>query len=202
ERFYESELQKTVLQAPFAGQITRVDVKPGEAVSFSGIGVTKPAGVIAIMSEDPLQIEAYVPEADISKIKVGNSAAVTLDAYGSDVPFSATLASIDPAETVKDGIPTYKITLTFNDCDQRILPGMTANVDLRTAEQKAAIAIPQRAIGADETGQKTVRILTEDEQVEDRAVTTGLKSSDGKIEILEGVKENESVILFIQDETP
>ena len=50
---------------------------------------------------------------------------VTLDAYGSGVIFQARVDIIDPAETVLDGVPPYKVTLDFVSADPRIRSGMT-----------------------------------------------------------------------------
>ena len=52
-----------------------------------------------------------MPEADIAKVAIGDLASSTLDAYGSYVDFPAQVTMIDPAETVIEGVPTYKVTL-------------------------------------------------------------------------------------------
>ena len=97
----KAKLAKTLVTAPFAGVVTRMEAKVGGIASAN-----TPA--ISLMSTHTLQIESYVPEINVPLIKTGNPATVTLDAYGDDVPFAAVVISIDPAETVRDGISTYR----------------------------------------------------------------------------------------------
>jgi HlyD family secretion protein len=146
------------------------------------------------MSDVKFEIEANIPEADIAKIKISNPAKITLDAYGSNVFFEAKVVKIDPAETIIEGVATYKTTLQFSGNDERVKSGMTANIDILTAKAENVIAIPQRAVAQKENGDKIVKILKDDGVVEERKVTTGLKGSDGNIEITEGIQEGEKII--------
>ena len=134
-----SQLEKTILRAPIDGIVTVFDAKVGEIVTAGN-------PIVSLISQTKYEIIANVTEADIAKIEVKKTATVTLDAYGDDVNFPATVSKIDPGETIIEGIPTYKVTLQFLEADARIKPGMTANVDILTAERHGIIAIPQRAI--------------------------------------------------------
>ncbi len=104
------------------------------------------------------------------------------------------MVKIDPAETIIEGVATYKTTLQFSGNDERVKSGMTANIDILTAKAENVIAIPQRAVAQKENGDKIVKILKDDGVVEERKVTTGLKGSDGNIEITEGIQEGEKII--------
>ncbi len=182
----EAQLAKTFIRAPFSGKVTRSDAKIGEIVAAG-------AGQVSVMSESDFEIEANVPEADIAKIKVGAGAKVTLDAYGSDVVFEAKVGKIDPAETIIEGVTTYKITLLFSSRDERLRSGMTANVDVGGERRDKVIVIPQRAVISKDGG-KFVRVL-KDGKIEEVKVTTGLRGSDGNIEIISGISEGERIIV-------
>ena len=191
-----AQLDKTVLRSPLTGVVTQVAVEHGEIVPAN-------TPIIFVMSNAGFEIEANVPEADIAKIKLGDAAELTLDAYGSDVPFTAQVAVIDPAETVVEGVPTYRVTLHFLAPDERIKSGMTANLDIRTAERKNVVVIPQRAV-VSANGEKSVRtfVATRDgkETVVKTTVETGLRGSDGNIEITAGLAEGERVLLSAPQE--
>ena len=144
------------------------------------------------MSIGRYEMEAFVPEADIAKVKVGNKANVTLDAYGSDNFFPAEVYQIDPAETVIEGVATYRVRLRFIQEDIRIKSGMTANIDLITKEVSQVIAIPARVV-VSFAGEKTVKVLVDNKPIE-RKVILGVKGSDGMVEVLSGLKVGESVI--------
>ncbi|MFC1733316.1 efflux RND transporter periplasmic adaptor subunit [candidate division KSB1 bacterium] len=189
-RAAQAELAKTVIRAPFSGIVTRVDVEMGETVSAN-------TPVVSLISPAYFEIETFVPEADIAKIKIGDSTRVTLDAYASDLFFDANVISIDPAETILEGVSTYKVVFEFIDEEGFGKSGMTANVDVLTASREDVIAIPARSIETD-GDKKFVRILTEDDIVLESFIETGLRGSDGRVEIISGVEEWDRVILFFE----
>lgn len=182
----EADLKKTMIIAPFSGTVTDVDAKVGATLS-----ATAPA--LSLIGSD-LEIESYVPEVNVALIAVGNPAAVTLDAYGAEVTFSATVGSIDPAETLRDGVSTYRSILAFNAPDVRIRAGMTANVRVTTLHKEQVIAIPQGLVVVKD-GTKIVRITEDGKTTLERIVTTGALSSKGEIEIVSGLSDGDRVVV-------
>lgn len=183
----QAQVDKTIIKAPFAGIITRQDAKVGEIVSAQ-------ASIISLISDAEFEIEANVPEVDITKIKINDTAKVTLDAYGEDVIFQAEVFRIDPAETVIEGVPTYKVKLHFLAKDERIRSGMTANTDVLTAKKENVLYVPYRAI-SQKDGSSYVQVKNGNVIIE-KKVEVGLRGSDGNIEILSGLKEGEEVVNF------
>ncbi len=179
-------LGKTTIRAPFDGLITKVDIKEGETVSPS-------SNAISMISSAGYEIESYISESDIAKVKVGQPAQVTLDAYGKDVVFKATVSEVDPAETVIDGVSTYKTKLQFVGSDDRIRSGMTANTKIQTAEKPASVVIPQEALFL-EGGEKMVTVENEGKRVNKKVVTGGI-DTDGNIEIVSGVAIGDMIIV-------
>lgn len=182
----EAELAKTIIKSPINGLVTDIPIKLGEIVPMN-------QKAISVISGGAYQIESFVPEADISKIKIGNTADTTLDAY-SGVNFKTEVIKIDPAATIIDGVPTYKVTLKFVDQDERIRSGMTANLDILTAEKKDALTVVTRAVYTKD-GSKFVKVVGADNTTTEVKVETGLKGFDGKIEILSGLTEGDKVSL-------
>lgn len=182
----EVQLGNYVLRSPIAGIVTKRTVEAGEMVAAQ-------TPVVAVISANRFEIEANVPEADIAKLKLGQRARVTLDAYGSEVPFGVRISAIDPGETVIDGVPTYRVTFQFDESDERVRSGMTANIEVTTATRTEALVLPQRAIGMRD-GKRIVRILGEN-VIRVVQVQTGLRGVDGNVEILSGVREGERVIV-------
>jgi len=88
--------------------------------------------------------------------------------------------------------------LLFTKEDERIKPGMTANIDIVGASRQGVLAIPQRAVIQKSEG-KIVRVITK-EEIQEIGVTTGLRGSDGFIEITEGLFEGDIVITFLEGE--
>ncbi|KKT38301.1 MAG: RND family efflux transporter MFP subunit, partial [Parcubacteria group bacterium GW2011_GWA1_44_13] len=171
------ELAKYKIYAPINGTVRTMDAHVGEYANAS-------SPLISIISDTSFKIEANVPEADIAKIHVGDQAKITLDAYGSDVIFEGHVTIIDTAETIIDNVPTYKVTLAFDKNDARIKSGMTANIDIATAQKENVLSVPQRAV-INKNGQKTVVVVNDDSTNTETIVTTGLRGSNGFIEIVE-----------------
>ncbi|HRZ30293.1 MAG TPA: biotin/lipoyl-binding protein [Candidatus Paceibacterota bacterium] len=182
----EHDYENHFLHAPFAGIITRLDIKVGELVTAGQANV-------AMDGVGLFQIESFIPEVYIANLKVGNSAEVTLDAYGSTVVFSAKIISIDPAETIRDGISTYKTTLQFLAENPRIKSGMTANLLITSLEKSDTIAIPSGAIISND-GQKIVKLKI-GEEVVDQSVVLGETGALGLTEVVSGLKVGDKVIL-------
>ena len=101
---------------------------------------------------------------------------------------------VDPAETIIDGVPTYKTTLEFVEENQNIKSGLTANIDILTAEKSDVLNIPQRAI-IRTNNNKTVRILKDANEVQEVIVTTGIRGTNGNIEILDGINVGDKIII-------
>ncbi len=180
----EAQFAKTIIRSPILGIVTKQDAKRGEIASPA-------VPLVAVISDALYEIEANIPEADIAKVKIGYLARVTLDAYGSDVAFTAVITEINPAETVIDGVPTYTTKLQFKENDPRIKSGMTANTDIAGEKKEDVLFIPGRVITA-KAGVKTVTVV-EGESVREVTITTGLRGSNGNVEILSGLSEGEMV---------
>lgn len=185
----KAKIEKNIIYSPIKGIITKQAAKQGEIVAAN-------LNIISIISEAEFEIEANITEVDISKVQIGNIATVTLDAYGDDEYFEAVVVSIDPAEKMIEGIPTYKTVLQFINGADKIKSGMTADLEIMTDMRDGVIAIPQRAV-IYRNGDRIVKLLVNEEIVE-RKVSTGIRGSDGKIEILDGLNEGEMVITFME----
>lgn len=183
----QAQLRKTLVVAPFDGIVTRMDVKVGEIVSPGSSG-------IAMIGTGLFEIESFIPEVNISRLSVGNPATITLDAYGSDIIFDATVIAIDPAETLRDGVSTYKTTLRFIDEDQRIKPGMTANIRITAESKSGVIILPRSAITTSADGTKTVKVRSRD-VVRDVVIQTGSMTALGQVEVISGLSEGDVVVL-------
>ncbi len=181
-----SGLTKTILLAPFSGVITAVNLSEGETVS---VGKT----IIAMIAAEGFEIEAKVPEIDIAKVKVGAGVQVTLDAYGKDVMFPATITRINPSATMEGSVPMYKVIVTFTGSDARVKQGMTANVQVLTESKLQVITVPARFVKII-NGERGTVSLRGSAQEELRDVVLGIRGVDGLIEIRSGLVEGDVIV--------
>ena len=183
---YNAQISQTMLRSPIDGVITKQDVKVGEIVTAN-------LNIVSVISNDQFEIEVNVPEADIAKIKVGDLASITLDAYGGGVIFKAHVISIDPGEIIIEGVATYKTTLQFDEKEERIKPGMTANIDIMAQKKEGVLFVPQRSV-ISRDGDKFVLVGSEKNIPEEKKIEVGLRGSDGNIEIISGLVEGEKIV--------
>jgi len=185
----QAQLNKTVIVAPISGTITVNNVHIGETAA---VGVP----VVSMISDTKFQMDVYVSDADVAKIKVGDVASVTLDAYQSGAPFPAHVIAVDPAATMTGGVSSYKVTVQFDDNDPRIQAGMTGSASITTQTDTNALSVPTSAIITQGTSTFVlVHGSSGDQQV---PVTTGIASAAGMTEILSGLSHTDQVRTFGQ----
>jgi RND family efflux transporter MFP subunit len=183
---YQAQLRKSSIFSPIEGVVTSIEAKIGEIFSANTVAVS-------VISESEFHIEVNVPESDIAKVAVGNQATVTLDAYGTDALFPSTVILVDPAETILDGVPTYKVTLQFTQKDDRVRSGMTANITIKNNPHIGVLSVPSRVVFEKE-GEKYVKVFTDKKEIVEKKVTTGIRASNGALEIKSGLIEGEEVV--------
>ena len=181
-----SEINRYRIYAPISGIITKVDAKKGSFASE-----TTP--LLRIISRNSLQVEADISEVDIADIAIGNPVNITLDAYGENTLFQGTVTKIAPAETIISNIPTYKVTVALLKDDSRIKPGMTANINIITAQKNNVVLVPASAIH-EKNNQKFVSVSGSTSTTE-TMITTGVRGIDGNVEVVSGLSEGATVVV-------
>lgn len=182
-----TQLAQMTVSAPVSGIITKQDAQVG-AIASPGIPL------VSMISDSAFQIEASVSEAEVAKIHAGEDVSVTLDAYGSDVSFPATVTSVDPSATVNQGVSSYRVVIQFKEKDDRIKTGMTANANIITTTKENVLAIPWNSVIA-RSGTSFVVVKNPDGTTSERQIQTGIRSGE-MVEVVSGLTEGELVASF------
>ena len=180
------DLENTKIIAPADGIVTEVTLKEGETATGAENAI--------VMMVDSLRIKANVAETDISKISLGNMVSITLDAFSFERVFSGSVVEINPAETIVQGVIYYEITVLLEENDPQIKSGMTANLDILTSKKEHVLKISSEALQYD-GNTPFVYVLQNNTQKERREITVGLLG-ETEVEVLSGVSEGESVVLY------
>ncbi|TSC64134.1 MAG: RND family efflux transporter MFP subunit [Parcubacteria group bacterium Gr01-1014_106] len=181
------------LRAPIAGTITAVNGDVGERVP-----ATTP--LIVLETVESLELVADVPETDIAKLSVGQSARVTFDAVKDIDGLEAMITRIHPSAVLIEGVPTFRVITTLAATEPRLRPGMTADIRAITGTREQVLALPTRALTTRD-GATVVTIRLPDGRTEEQHIATGLRSSDGFVEITDGLAEGDTVLLPVQPST-
>jgi HlyD family secretion protein len=176
-------LSQAEVVAPFSGTVAAVNVKPGDIASPN-------APAISILPDSNFEVEVYLSEIDMAKLATGDKADVTLDAYGTGKVFPATVATIDKATTIVNGVPSYKVTLVFDAQDPALASGQGANAVIHAGQKDNALLVPKSAIA---TGQNGTYVLVKSPNGPvETPVTVGLIGTEN-VEILSGLTAGQEV---------
>ena len=183
---YRFQLTRSQLLSPINGIVSKQTAKIGQ--------VTSPGtNVVSVISKNYI-LETFIPEVLIGGVKIGDSAKITLDAYSNRENFEARVSHIDPAETIRDGVSTYKVKLVFIDTRDLVRSGMTANIEIEIFRKVSASLIPERAIVI-EKEESFVYVIDEKKNMNKKIVKLGEKDSRGNVEILSGLSLEDKVVL-------
>ncbi len=136
------DLSRTVIRAPIDGTVIQRNIDPGQTVVSSFQTAT-----LFEIAEDlsRMRVEANVDEADIGVIEVGQPVRFSVDAYPDDI-FSGEVEEVRKSPTEEQNIVTYLVLLTVGNEDGKLLPGMTANVEIVTGEVRNVLRVPAAAL--------------------------------------------------------
>lgn len=201
----ESDLAETTITAPMSGIVVG---EPKPAGTMAVQGNSNPTVIMRIADTSQKQIMAKIDETDIGNIKVGQDATFTVDTY-TNRTFTAHVSKISQTDTSNtwdtNGTSTsssssssssasviyYYVTLDVDDPDDVLRLGMTARVEINTAEKEDALVAPIAALKTNDNGSYVLRVNASG-QTEQVPVTTGIYS-DEYVEILSGLSEGDRV---------
>ena len=183
------KLSYATITAPISGVIASVSTQEGETVSA---GLNAPT-FVTIIDLSKLQVDAYVDETDIGRVKVGQKAVFTVDAYP-DREFRGVVTAIYPKAIIQDNVVNYDVVIDIKSPYKGLLrPEMTTSVTIYQKERKGVLMIPRKAIIREE-GHTYVFVKGSDGSIRKRPVKTGISS--GKfIEVVSGLHEGDTVVV-------
>lgn len=188
----QANLEDTILRAPFSGTLASLDIDAGEHVSPG-------QAVGALISDEPFQVSVGIPEVDSANVEVGDTAEIVLDAYP-DETFTGEVISVAPMAKTVNGVQNIEVTVSITDADERVKVGLSADVDIIAAQLEDVVAVPRRAV--QETPEETF-VYQENEAgngLVRQSVTTGLRGSEGVVEITSGLSVGDEVVTFINQD--
>lgn len=148
----EIDLHYTKIVSPVDGIVVSKEVEVGQTVAASFQTPT-----LFNVAEDltKMQIEASIVEADISKVKDGQKVEFSVDGYPDEV-FVGEVTQVRNQAITTSNVVTYEVIIEIDNSAQKLKPGMTANVEIITAEKDDALLAPNKALRfymEDENGQ-------------------------------------------------
>jgi multidrug efflux pump subunit AcrA (membrane-fusion protein) len=232
----QDNLKNATLVAPHAGVIEAINGMVGENAGSgsggsggSGSGGSGSGGsgsssaFIVRVDASTLNVAAQINEANIAEVAVNQPAQFTVAAYPSQT-FRATVTSIDTLGQTSSNVVTYLVNLAVNMQSvgsDHVYPGMTATVNITTAERISTLLVPSSALsfastalqngelsrsslsslaggsrltGTGASGSRGIVVELKNGQLVPVLVTTGLTNGQ-ETEILSGLQEGDQVVI-------
>ena len=192
-------LRSTNLISPVDGVVVSRSVDVVQTVDDS---FQTPTLFMVAQDLTQMQIEVNVSEADIGRIKVGQDVTYTLDGYANE-EFHGKVSQVRISPTTVSNVVTYTVIVDVTNEENKLIPGMTANVSVITNKSENVIAVPVAAFrftpkeitGGKKFEKQGVWVMAKNKKPQRIEVTTGASDGDYTA-ITEGnIKEGDRVII-------
>ena len=141
-RSAQVDLERTIIRSPIDGVVISRNVDAGQTVAAS---FSAPVLFTIAQNLEDIRIDAAVVEADIGGINSGDAAVFTVDAYP-DQKFEGTVEQVRLAAETLQNVVTYTVVIEAKNLLGRLLPGMTANVEITADKREGVLRISETAI--------------------------------------------------------
>lgn len=176
-------LRDAFVKAPIAGVIQTRTVQTGQFVQTGTVLAT-------LVRRDPLLLRFRVPERDAARIKPGQQARFQVREDSRE--FTAKVVHV--AESADDTSRLVDITANIDDpADRSLRPGSFAEISVPVASASEAPVIPVSAVRPSERG--FLAFVVEGDKAVERILTLGMRSADGRVEVLSGLAGGESLVI-------
>ncbi len=200
----EREFSYATIVSPVSGTVISKEVEEGQTVAAS---LQTPTLFEVAEDLSKMQIEANIAEADIGMIQPGMPVTFTVDAHPND-GFVGEIKQIRLSPTEEQNVVMYTVVIEVDNSSRKLLPGMTAFVNILIQELTDAVRLPTTALQFKPNAQlrqtmerqmfklepdQSLVYVFKDGQVVPVVIRRGL-SDTSYVQILEGLKEGDRVI--------
>ena len=141
-QYAQTELNYTKIESPVDGIVISKSVEVGQTVAAS---FSTPELFSVAEDLTKMEIDASVVEADIAKVKEGQTVEFSVDSYP-DVTFIGKVTQVRNEPITVSNVVTYSVIVEIDNRDNKLKPGMTANVTIITNKKDDVIVVPNQAL--------------------------------------------------------
>ena len=185
----EEQLEWTTIKAPMAGTVTLLEIEEGEIVTSGRSAFSQSPPLMTIADLSKMVVKTYINEVDMERLRMNQKASIKVDAY-KDTPYEGRVAEISPSGEERDNIITFEVMVEVVGSPPELRPGMSADVDVITYEEKDVLMLPIDAIQEEKSAIATATVGADanafktDQEVELKTLTG--KSFKGKVTSISG----------------
>lgn len=179
-RVAQQTLRQTEVRAPFNGTVTRLLLKPGEMV-------TPQTPLLHLVSAQPLEVQAYLDEVHLDRVRVAQRAELTSDTYPGVLP--ARVREIAPQVRTERG--SVLLRLDPDSAPAWFRPGLTVSVNLLFGPAQERLVVPLTSVTL--AGRESRVLVLEQGLLKERNVEVGAPTVEG-FPVLSGLKSQDLVV--------
>ncbi|MFN5510281.1 MAG: efflux RND transporter periplasmic adaptor subunit, partial [Burkholderiales bacterium] len=136
------DLDRTIIRAPVDGVVIKRSIEPGQTVAAS---LQAPELFLIAQDLRAMQVEVSIDEAEVSRVRTGQRASFTVDAFPGRT-FEGAVTQVRKASLNQQNVITYTALVSASNDNQSLLPGMTANVRIVTDVRNDVLKVPNAAL--------------------------------------------------------
>ena len=174
----------SIIKSPVAGVVVDRVVDVGQTVAAS---LQTPTLFKIAQDLSKMQIDTSFAEADIGRIQVGQVAKFNVDAFP-NTNFEGVVKQIRLNPTNTANVVTYNIVVSVDNPDQKLLPGMTAYVNITFAKHDNVLLVPNAALRYRPKNEETMMALKKEDKKVDKPKAEDDGLARGKVYILKDNK--------------
>ncbi|HEX5759446.1 MAG TPA: efflux RND transporter periplasmic adaptor subunit [Thermoanaerobaculia bacterium] len=161
-RLAQEKRQDVTIRAPIAGTVIERTVEPGQIIASATSNVSGGTTLFRMADLAAMQVRANVDEVDIGRIRSGQPAEVTVEAYPGRV-FRGTVAKIEPQAVVEQNVTMFPVLVRLPNPEGLLRPGMNAEVSVEIARREDVVAVPNAAVVSPREARAAAEVLGVDE---------------------------------------
>ncbi len=189
------QLSYTTLTAPMDGVVLSRDVEVGDAVSSILVLGSTATLVMTLGDTTQVYVNGKVDEADIGSVYLGQPARIRVESFPNKI-FNGKVTKIAPLGVEKDNVTTFEVRVSIDNPSGELKANMTANAEILIKEDKAVLSVPAQAVVYDVDKNASVFVPDAKQKDGQRKISVKAGISNGsRIEILDGLKEGDTVVL-------
>lgn len=141
----EERLQWTTITAPMSGTVTQLAIEQGEIVTSGRSAFSQSPPIMTIADLTKMVVKTFINEVDMERLDLDQPAVIKIDAFQTQ-KYDGRVYEISPSGQQQDNIISFEVMIEVLDSSGKIKPGMSADVDIITYEEKNVLLLPLDAV--------------------------------------------------------
>ncbi len=141
----DERLAWTVITAPMSGTVTQLAIEEGEIVTSGRSAFSQSPPIMTIADLSKMVVKTFINEVDMERLEIDQEAEIKIDAFQTS-RYDGRVYEISPSGQQQDNIISFEVMIEVLDTSGKIRPGMSADVDIITYQEKNVLMLPLDAV--------------------------------------------------------